>query len=521
MELRLSIDGFDELTEVGWGGFSVVFRARQRDYNREVALKVLSVQSTRASVDAFERECAAIGSLSGHPSVVTIHGVGETADGRPFMVMEFLHGGSLGDRLRFQGPLGWREVAEIGIRLAGALESAHRAGILHRDVKPENVLVSRFGEPKLGDFGVARLHGGVTTGSGGIVGTLGHAAPEVLGGHAPTVRSDIYSLGSTLFTLLNGTPPFPLRGDEGLLGLLARISTETPEDLRPSGVPDGLCGVIEQALDKDPADRQASAEAVGRQLQGLLAALETDPPPAVTVQSAGPQRLRPARRWRWLAASITGVAVVATAVLLRPGAEPEQPRSRPTTTANAERVVHSDDFSAPGGVRAGAGDEEQVPYVDGQFRILVREPGKGAGRTIVTPVAEAAAGVRVEVDVDQRLGSSGKFGVATGHGPGPCPYLALIESNGSWELNLFEGEFTRRVQTGTSPAIRTAGPNRIKAECRREGAGSRVRLFVNDELVGGHAEPSVGEGARLALLFAFSEDQPVEVRFDNLVVTSL
>ena len=145
-------------------------------------MKVLSVRPSTDLADRLRRECEAIGTLSGHPNVVSVHQLGKTSDGRPFIVMEYLHGGSLADRLRAQRQMDWRSACVIGIKPSDALESAHRAGVLHRDVKPENVLVSRFGEPKLGDFGIARLHGAPPESSGGIVGSLLYAAPEVLAG---------------------------------------------------------------------------------------------------------------------------------------------------------------------------------------------------------------------------------------------------------------------------------------------------------------------------------------------------
>lgn len=512
------MDEFDQLTEVGWGGFAVVFRGWQRDDKREVAIKLLSVRPTAASMNAFERECAAIGRLSGHPNVVTVHGVGSTVEGRPFMVMEYLHGGSLADRLRFQGPLGWQEVADIGFRLSAALGSAHRAGILHRDLKPENVLVSRFGEPKLGDFGVARLQGGVRTGSGGIVGTLVHAAPEVLEGRPPSVRSDIYSLGSTLFTLLTGACPFPVRDDEGLLGLLARISAEAPPDLRVRGVPDSLCRVIEQALAKDAAHRQASAEEVGRQLRGVLSSGAQAVPTVATVGSAGPPAFRPRWSWRRPAVSIAAVAAVVTVAVLALADEPQSPEAFPTTAPALERVLFSDDFSSRGALGNDRGYER---YVDGQYRLLVEGPQGGTGRDILPSGTETATGVRVEVDAVEVGGSSGRFGVSTGHAPGPCPYLVLIQTNGSWELDRWEGGAPRPLQSGASPAIRAGQPNRMKVECRREGAGAQVTLSVNDQHVTAYADPFTEDGGRGPSLFAISGDEPLDVRFDNLVVTGL
>ena len=208
MAVDLALEGFTDAVEAGWGGFGVVYRAYQASCAREVAIKVLNVRPQADLAQEFQRECAAIGSLSGHPNIVAVHSVGETPDGRPYVVMEYLHGGSLGDRVRAHGPLPWKEAAGIGVALAGALETAHRSGLLHRDVKPENVLVSRFGQPKLGDFGIARLHGARRrVEAAASSGSPRHLAPEVLGGHPPTIASDVYSLGSTLFTAARRPAP--------------------------------------------------------------------------------------------------------------------------------------------------------------------------------------------------------------------------------------------------------------------------------------------------------------------------
>lgn len=249
----------------------MVYRAWQPAFNRRVAIKLLGVVLDRSGVDRFERECAAIGALSGHPHIVTIYDRGHTETGRPYLVMELLNGGSLASRLDLHGRVPWSTAMELGVKIAGALEAAHRAGILHRDVKPENVMLSRFGEPKLGDFGIARIHGGRET-EGVTTATLAHVAPEVLAGGRPTVASDVYSLGSTLFTLLTGSAPFYRPGEENLFALIRRIAENPIPDMKPFGVPSAVCAVVGQALDKDPANRPASAGRLAGLFQEVQAA---------------------------------------------------------------------------------------------------------------------------------------------------------------------------------------------------------------------------------------------------------
>src|SRR5690606_39135265 len=151
--------------------------------------------------------------LAGHPNIVTVYTWGKSGAGYPYIVMEYMPGGSLADRMVAEGPLSWQEAVDIGVKVAGALETAHRAGILHRDVKPENVLLSAFGEAALGDFGIARITGGTETATGGITGSLSHVSPEVLEGNKPNATSDVYSLASTIYALIQGRAAFTSEAD--------------------------------------------------------------------------------------------------------------------------------------------------------------------------------------------------------------------------------------------------------------------------------------------------------------------
>ena len=163
-----------------------------------------------------------------------------------------------------------RRAIEITTKLAGALEAAHRAGVLHRDVKPESVFVSAYGEPKLGDFGMARLQAGLDAGpAAGIA----HAAPEIVDGRPPTEASDVYSLASSAFAFLTGHAPFVRDTDQSVVPLIARIATEPVPvaELRTHGVSDAVGRVLADAMAKDPAQRTASAAAFASELQRAAA----------------------------------------------------------------------------------------------------------------------------------------------------------------------------------------------------------------------------------------------------------
>ncbi len=274
----LGIAGLEDAVLVGRGGFATVYRAYQPAFRRTVAVKVVSTtQVDERTGERFQRECQALGLLSEHPSIVTVHDAGFLSDGRPYLVMAYMPEGSLQDRLHREGRLGWEEVTRIGVKMAGALDTAHHAGILHRDVKPLNVLMSQYGEPQLADFGIARVAGGPETSSGVITASLSYAPVEIVEGHKPTVRSDVYSLGATLHALLSGKAPHWRTGEESVAALLRRVMSDPAPDLRPMGIPEQLCAVVERAMAKDPSQRYASAADLGRALREVQEELGIPP----------------------------------------------------------------------------------------------------------------------------------------------------------------------------------------------------------------------------------------------------
>lgn len=212
------------------------------------------------------REQRAMGRLSGHPNIVNILEIGATPSGRPFIIMQYHPHDSLDALIRKRGPLDWSRVLRLGVKLAGALETAHQAGILHRDVKPANILLTEYGEPQLTDFGIARIAGGFETRAGFIAGTPAFTAPEVLSGAAPTVASDLYGLGATLFCALTGHAAFERRSGESVVAQFLRISSEPVPDLGKADIPDGLSRAVERAMARDPADRPTAAGEFGAEL---------------------------------------------------------------------------------------------------------------------------------------------------------------------------------------------------------------------------------------------------------------
>ncbi|MGU3501997.1 Kelch repeat-containing protein [Mycobacterium sp. C31M] len=264
---ELAAADFLHAVEVGRGGAGVVYRCYQTSLARNVAVKVMASDLDGDSRERFLREGYAMGRLSGHPNIVNILQVGVTESHRPLIVMPYYAASSLQDRLRQVGPIAWPEALKMGVKLCGALETAHRAGTLHRDIKPANVLLNDYGEPQLSDFGIARVAGGFETRTGFFTGTIAFTAPEVLSGNPPTVVSDVYSLGATLYALIAGAAAHERRSGEELVAHYLRIGSTPVPDMRPGGIPADLCAVIEKAMSIDPAGRQASAAELGHDLQ--------------------------------------------------------------------------------------------------------------------------------------------------------------------------------------------------------------------------------------------------------------
>jgi serine/threonine protein kinase len=259
-------------TELGRGGMGVVWLATDQVLQREVALKEVTfpVHLTDAERAVLRertfREARAAARLD-HPCVVTIHDVLEE-DGRPWLVMEHVHSRSLQRMVEETGPLSPVRVARIGLDVLAALEVAHAAGIVHRDVKPANVLVGEDGHACLTDFGIATTTDDSTlTAEGAVLGSPSYMAPERAQGAPPAPAVDLWSVGATLYTAVEGRTPFD-RGDP-MATLLAVVSDE-PAPMRAAGP---LEPVLRGLLTKDAASRMSAAEA-RRQLRAVLAADE-------------------------------------------------------------------------------------------------------------------------------------------------------------------------------------------------------------------------------------------------------
>ncbi|MFC9786323.1 protein kinase [Rhodococcus sp. NPDC127528] len=266
---ELAVDGYSDAQEIAHGGFGVVYRCEQKPLDRTVAVKVLTADLSEENFERFVEEQHAMGRLSEHPNIVTILHAGATESGRPYLVMPYHRQESLETHLRRHGPIGWADALRLGVKIAGALAAAHRIDILHRDVKPGNILLTEYGEPELTDFGIARITGGFQTAAGIVLGSPAFAAPEVLRGQAATAASDVYSLGATLFSAVTGHAAFERRSGEDVVAQFLRISNEPIPSLHEYDIPADVAAAIERAMAHNPEDRPATATAYGNELREI------------------------------------------------------------------------------------------------------------------------------------------------------------------------------------------------------------------------------------------------------------
>ncbi|GAA1241883.1 MULTISPECIES: serine/threonine-protein kinase [Streptomyces] len=309
------------LSKLGHGGMGTVWRAKDETVDREVAVKEPRVPDhlpERERTTVFERmrrEARAAARLD-HPAVVNVHDVA-VEDGQPWIVMEFVQGRTLGDALQ-EGTLGARDAARIGLEVLGALEAAHAAGVLHRDVKPDNVMLGRHDRVVLTDFGIAQIEGETNlTDTGGFVGSPEFIAPERVLGQRPGPASDLWSLGVVLYAATEGVSPFRRNNTPATLQSVINATPAAPAAARGP-----LAEAINGLLAKDPARRPNAAR-----VRDLLerAANPPEQPPTQVVQLAGPGGKGVSLSRKALlgvGAAVVAAAVVAYLVIADPFAGP-------------------------------------------------------------------------------------------------------------------------------------------------------------------------------------------------------
>jgi len=298
-------EGYQVERALGSGGFAVVYLVRDLNLKRRLAVKVLSPDliTSRTVLERFRREAETVAQLS-HPHIVPLHFIGQKDD-LLYLVMECIDGGSLADRIEKEGRLPPADVSRILREGASALEHAHKRGVIHRDIKPHNLLIEAETHRTLvTDFGIARTaEGGSLTATGMLVGTPAYLSPEQVAGEGGDHRADIYALGVVAYEMLTGMPPFT--GPTPTAVLMKRLGEPPPSlaKVRPEA-PELLRDVIEGMLASDPAQRFQSAGDVVRALDGL--------PPASGGHATGELRLKGRRRRE----RTRGIALVGIGVLI-------------------------------------------------------------------------------------------------------------------------------------------------------------------------------------------------------------
>lgn len=342
------IGGYEVAGVIGSGGNGVVLKGHDQALNRYVAIKILAphLASSGAARGRFAREAQAAAAVM-HENVIAIHGV-EEHGGLPFLVMPYVRGTSLQKRIDQKGTLSLLEILRIGMQAAAGLAAAHAQGLVHRDIKPANILLAEGVERvTITDFGLARaIDDASMTRSGIIAGTPQFMSPEQARGEAIDHRSDLFSLGSVLYAMCTGHPPFRA---ETSYGVLQRICHSQPRAIRQSNpeIPTWLCGLIERLHEKDPQKRFRSAAEVASLLSECVAHVQqpdAQPLPSELHEKHG--GVRAPRWWAWsaiLVGSLALIAISAAVWLTGSNNAGTNPASAPVPIQSDSRDIRWDD----------------------------------------------------------------------------------------------------------------------------------------------------------------------------------
>jgi serine/threonine protein kinase len=515
---------------IGRGGMGIVLKAFDEKLRRVVAIKVMAavLASNATARKRFIREAQAAAAVR-HEHVIDIHAV-EEANGLPYLVMEYISGQSLQQRLNRTGPLEVKELLRIGMQTAAGLAAAHSLGLIHRDIKPANILLENGVERvKIADFGLARAVDDVSlTQSGLVAGTPEYMAPEQARGEEVDHRADLFSLGSVLYAMCTGRPPFRAGST---LALLKRVSEEIPRPIKQLNpdVPDSLTAIIDRLHAKDPADRFQSADEVAEILGQRLASLQQP------VLGAGrPARIRRRRRWTVAAGILlcglaslglseaTGLTRVATTLLgirkpselasIQAGDQPgntlvkghDQPaapaangafvllasgKERPFDTL-AEAVMHADD-----GVTIEV--RGNGPFVGGPVRstraITIRA-GKGF-RPVLELNGEGIKAGATLLQADDRLVLEGLSLRLAGHGlprlgspvpPPDSPWPQLLGGRGPVHVancSFFSDAIARSMHLGENPVLAVRNSQFVMAEAIVHQFSPTTRIDLDNNVL--------------------------------------
>ncbi len=463
---EVSLPGYRDFVQVADSSGSRVYRARQEALDRPVAVKMLLLDDPEATA-RFRREIEITVRLGRqHPHIVKVIGTGFTPDGRPCIVMEFYDHGSLRDRLRASGPLPVSEVVEAGAIVADALSFAHGQGVLHRDIKPQNILVLPTSYV-VADFGIARHIDASQRTSSVDWFTFQHASPQILDGERPSVADDIWSLGSTLFMLLDGEPPFASDNpaENTALAYMKRVRAGQARRLRRADVPAGLTQVIQRCMRPVPGDRFPDAASLRDALRAVAAEQRSWAPTSAPTPSPGSDSLsivEPTSGTSWQQSREMSPAeladlVSAAASAGRPTAEetgytaPPRP-PRPARSGRLRVVVGA----AIAVALAGALGVAAVALARSARVTQAGAPPPGTPATTVAP--PSLAGQPTQAPSSPRPGASNRFD------PALAPRITTVEALGGKTFNLRWSDPTQgRAQFAVVRVIVQEGDDRGSA----------------------------------------------------------
>ncbi|HTP08061.1 MAG TPA: protein kinase [Anaerolineae bacterium] len=543
---------FEILEAIGQGGMALVYKARQPAMNRIVALKVLSSPMTvnPTFLTRFKQEAQMIATLE-HAHILPVYDMGEQ-DGWVFIAMRYMSHGTLTSRIA-QGPIPLKDVGQWIEQIGSALDYAHQRGVVHRDVKPSNVLLDAQGNSFLADFGIAKWSGGSISLTGsGVIGTPQYMSPEQGQGLKIDGRSDEYSLAVMAYEMIIGKPPFEA---ETPLAIVLKHITEPltpPISINPR-VPQPVSDVISKALSKDPNDRYPTTAAFAQALTAVIAAapvggtlpLPTAAPTEevhLTKHEPGkaPRRFRPiavvAALFVLLTMGIGGLVLVsrnqpppdrpAATIGLGPNVivETPTPAATPistsaiteTSTVNADRCtppLFAETFDNPGsGLPRGEQDDSRWGYLDGAYQLLINVANKMQTRLIGPPLTDYDATVEARFASD-KLGSYGLVAAARSQND---YYALMIDGAGRYAITRRSPQGTQAIRDWTySPAINEGQAfNHLRAVQR----GTEIEFYANDmllKIVQDEGDPAAKRSIGLTVA---SFNTGTDVRFDNLRV---
>ncbi|MGW0148144.1 serine/threonine-protein kinase [Streptomyces sp. NPDC003333] len=461
---RLIAGRYRLLAKLGHGGMGTVWRAKDETVDREVAVKEPRVPDhlpERERANAYERmrrEARAAARLD-HPAVVNVHDVA-VVDGRPWIVMELVQGRSLGAALQ-EGTLGARDAARIGLEVLGALEAAHAAGILHRDVKPDNVMLGRHDRVVLTDFGIAQIEGETNlTDTGGFVGSPEYIAPERVLGQRPGPASDLWSLGVVLYAATEGVSPFRRSNTPATLQ-----SVLNAEPAAPAAARGPLAEAINGLLQKDPSRRPDAART-----RALLEKAADPPEPAPTQPVRLPQSVRRGivlgpKTLLGIAAAAVAAAVTAYLVIADPfaGSVPEGWKTREEKALGATLLV-PDAYKRTGPEKTD--DGHWVTYTDLSGAVWISLELEKKAEDTGNDIKGSAAAQMYDEDGDYR--QSGDYRISMPQNPKTKPRETTYQGERSAENTL-----TYDTTDSQNPR-----PRELRLFYYRTSAGDMYKLSV-------------------------------------------